>query len=347
MIVLKKNATEQDISQLISLLEKNGLGARVVEGKERTTVSMIGEGERDRDFVSRVESLQFVEEVKLVLKPYKLVSRDAHPDYNNGSLKTKVVEAGPLKIGGDYPFAIIAGPCALEDKVLTKEIAHAVKERGANGLRGGGYKPRTSPHSFQGYGEKALKWGREACDEAGLAFVTEADGVSHIGSVLEYSDMLQIGTRNMASYDLLKQIGKATMKSKHPILLKRGRGADLNEFLQAAEYLAYYGAHDNIVLCLRGIKSFETNTRATYDLGTLPDVQEETYLPVIVDPSHAAGKNKADILVKYARGAIAMGANGLIIEVHPNPVNAMVDAAQAASYEDLRRIVKFAKECPR
>jgi len=256
------------------------------------------------------------------MKKFKLTSKEHR--------EKTVVEVGGRKIGED--FVIIAGPCSVESREQILETAKFLKEVGADMLRGGAFKPRTSPYSFQGLGEEALKWLREAGDETGLPVVTEVLDTRHVDLVAKYADVLQIGARNMQNTPLLREVGKRKM----PVLLKRGFSSTIEEWLLAAEYIMLEG-NENVILCERGIRTFEPSTRFTLDISAVPVVKELSHLPVIVDPSHAAGKRS--LVIPLARAAAAVGADGIMVEVHPNPSEALSDGPQSLTFEDFRRLI--------
>jgi 3-deoxy-7-phosphoheptulonate synthase len=329
MIIMKTDATDEQVAGVVSEIKKCGLGADVSRGEFRTVIGLVGE-ETKADF-AHLATLAGVKEAMMVERPYKLISREY------GGEERFTVKVGNLEIGGDKPV-YMAGPCAVESKEQLFRIAEEVKKAGAHILRGGVFKPRSSVHYFQGLGSKgqeeateALKWMREAGDKFGMPVVTEVRGETQIDLVAEYVDILQIGARNMYDQDL---ITKAASKGK-PVLYKRHFGAGVEEFLSFAEYIAAEG-NKNIILCERGIvpvgkgKSF---TRYTLDLGAVPAIQKETFLPIIVDPSHAAGRR--DLIFNLSCASMAAGASGLMIEVHYNPSEALVDGQQMITPDEL------------
>ena len=339
MIVMKTGATPAQVEEVVSEIKRNGLRSDVSRGEFRTVIGIIGD-ERGIDF-ARLESLPGVKEVLRIETPYKLISREYNrlSDTGNGHYAVKV---GDVEIGGDEPV-YIAGPCSVESREQVFRIAEGVKNAGAHILRGGVFKPRTSVHSFQGLGaggqdeaREALSWLRDAGREFGMPTVTEVRGEGVVDMVSEYVDILQIGSRNMYDQDLLT---KAATKGK-PILFKRHFGASVEEFLSFAEYIAAEGNKD-IVLCERGIVPVgkgKSYTRYTLDLGAIPAIQKETFLPVMVDPSHAAGRR--DLIFSMSCAAIASGAAALMIEVHYNPAEALVDGQQAITPEELKETVQ-------
>jgi 3-deoxy-7-phosphoheptulonate synthase len=312
IIVLKPGATEQEIFKLTTRIRKLGLHPHVSRGKERTVIPVIG----DDRVLAQVPLLgyPFVEKVMPVLAPYKLVSRESRR-------ANTVVRTRGLVVGGRR-IALIAGPCSVESSVMILKIARAVKRAGAGALRGGAFKPRTSPYSFQGLGEEGLRYLAQARAVTGLAVVTEVLDTRHVELVARYADVLQVGARNMQNYELLKEVGMARL----PVLFKRGLSATLNEYLQAAEYILSRG-NDQVILCERGIRAVEDHTRNTFDLNAIPVLKELTHLPVIADPSQATGK--ASYVAAVSRGAIAAGADGLILEVHDHPEEAVSDGEQS------------------
>ena len=330
IIVLKPNATKKQVDHVIERIKALGLKPMVSKGTERTIIGVIGPEDALR--VQPLEVVPGVEKVMPVLKPYKLVSREFKPEASR-------VDVKGVTIGGDE-IVIMAGPCSVEGREMLLEIAKAVKHAGAQMLRGGAFKPRSSPYSFQGLGEEGLKYLREVADAIGLRVVTELLDVRDIQAVERYADMIQIGARNMQNFELLKEVGQ----SKKPVLLKRGLSATITEFLLAAEYILSQG-NFNVVLCERGIRTFETLTRFTLDLAAVPVIKTLSHLPVVVDPSHSTGS--WEYVLPMARAGIAAGADGLLIEVHPNPEVAKSDGPQsllpkkfAALVKEVRRVAK-------
>jgi 3-deoxy-7-phosphoheptulonate synthase len=313
MIVMKPTASEEEIAHVIARVESVGARAHLSQGDEVTVIGAIG----DREHVARLEleGAAGVAQVVPILKPYKLSSAQLR------SGEPSVFEIGGRKIGGDH-FALIAGPCTVESREQLLETAHVVKDAGAAMLRGGAYKPRTSPYAFQGLGQEGLRLLAEAKRETGLPIVTELMDVRDIEAVIEVADVVQIGARNMQNYTLLSEVGRAGI----PVLLKRGLSATLEELLLAAEYVLKEG-NDQVMLCERGIRTFETAYRYTLDLMAVPVLKQLTHLPVVVDPSHAAGKR--DLVTPLSLAAAAAGADGIIVEVHPNPEEAICDGPQA------------------
>ncbi len=312
IFVLKPGHTEQDLQHLIDRITEAGLKPHVSRGEERTIVGAIGD---DRKLIALpVETLPGVEKVVPILKPYKVVSRDFKKE-------DSIVKIGKVAFGGRQ-IQVIAGPCAVEGIDILRDIAGRVKALGATVLRGGAFKPRTSPYSFQGLGEEGLKYLAAVREETGLPVVTELMNIRHTELVDKYADAVQIGARNMQNFDLLKEVGKL----KKPIILKRGMSATILELLMSAEYIASEG-NINIILCERGIRTFETETRNTLDINAVPVLKGLTHLPVVVDPSHATGR--WDLVTPAALAGIAAGADGILVEVHTNPEKAVSDGNQS------------------
>ncbi|HSE34007.1 MAG TPA: 3-deoxy-7-phosphoheptulonate synthase [Pyrinomonadaceae bacterium] len=322
LIVMKTDATDGQIEAVIRVIEELGFKGHPMPGATRTAIGITGnQGAVDP---SHFENLPGVAEAIRVSKPYKLITLDLRPE------KT-IVRVGDATIGGDE-LAIIAGPCAIESRAQAFAIAEAVRRSGARFFRGGAYKPRTSPYAFQGLGEEGLRILADIRDAYGLKIVTEALDEPGVDLVEKYGDMIQIGARNMQNFSLLRRAGKARL----PVLLKRGLSATLDEWLLAAEYIMAEGNYQ-IVLCERGIRTFAQHTRNTLDLAAIPAVRRISHLPVIVDPSHGTGKNF--MVTPLARGGVAVGADGLIIEVHDQPEHALSDGAQALTLEQYEQLV--------
>jgi 3-deoxy-7-phosphoheptulonate synthase len=311
LIVMGATATSEQVDHVVARLEEAGCAALVTPGREATVIGAIGE--REMLATLPLEGYAGVEQVLPILKPYKLVSRELSPD-------PTVIEVRGRRIGDGY-FGFIAGPCTVETREQTLETARCVAAEGVTMLRGGAFKPRTSPYAFQGLGVEALHILAEARDETGLPLVTELMDPRDVEAVVEIADVIQIGARNMQNFNLLSEVGRAPK----PVLLKRGPSASIEELLMAAEYVVKEG-NAQVILCERGIKTFETSTRFTLDIGAIPVLKTETHLPVIVDPSHPAGRR--DLVLPLARAAVAAGADGIIVEVHPRPEEALCDAAQ-------------------
>jgi 3-deoxy-7-phosphoheptulonate synthase len=319
MIVMKPTASEEEIAHVVARVESVGARAHISKGEEVTVIGAIG----DREHVQRLEleGAPGVAQVVPILKPYKLSSSQLRP-----SGERSVFEIGGRRIGGGN-FALIAGPCTVESREQLLETARAVKDGGASMLRGGAYKPRTSPYAFQGLGQEGLRLLAEAKAETGLPVVTELMDVRDIEAVAEVADVVQVGARNMQNYTLLSEIGRSGL----PVLLKRGPAATLEELLMAAEYVLKEG-NEQVILCERGIRTFETAYRYTLDLMAVPVLQRLSHLPVVVDPSHAAGRR--DLVGPLSLAAAAVGADGIIVEVHPNPEEAICDGPQQLRLED-------------
>lgn len=321
IIVLKRNSSENQISHMVRKVESMGLKAHVIHGTERTVIAAIGE---KRDSEQRtLESCPEVDRVVPILAPYKVASLETKAE-------PTVVTAGDLKIGGGQ-VGLIAGPCSVESEEQIMSVARMVQQAGAKGLRGGAFKPRTSPYAFQGMKEEGLQLLAAARAETGLAVVTEVMSPEQVPLVAKYADVLQIGARNMQNYHLLQAVGE----TDKPVLLKRGPAATMDEFLLAAEYILDQG-NQQVALCERGIRTFESHTRFTLPLASVPYLHERTHLPVVIDPSHGTGI--ASLVAPMAAAAVAAGADGLIIEVHPDPPSALSDGAQSltpAAFEQL------------
>jgi 3-deoxy-7-phosphoheptulonate synthase len=313
MIVMKPNATQEEIEHVLARVRSVGARAHISRGEEVTVIGAIG----DREHVARLglEGAPGVSQVVPILKPYKLSSAQLR------SGERSVFEIGGRRIGGDH-FALIAGPCTVESREQVMETARVVKDAGAAMFRGGAYKPRTSPYAFQGLGQEGLRLLAEAKELYGMPIVTELMDVRDLEAVLEVADVLQIGARNMQNYPLLAEIGR----SGCPVLLKRGLSSTLEELLMAAEYILKEG-NEKVILCERGIRTFETAYRFTLDLMAVPVLKQLSHLPVVVDPSHAAGRR--DLVEPLSLAAAAVGADGIIVEVHPNPEEAICDGPQA------------------
>lgn len=312
IIVLRPDATKKQIDHIIDKVKKLGLKPMVSRGVERTIIGVIGEEDILR--VQPLEAFAGVEKVMPILKPYKLVSREFKSE-------DSVINVDGVKIGG-RKLTVMAGPCSVENLEMLLDIGKRVKRAGASILRGGAFKPRSSPYSFQGLGEKGLKFLKDVKKETGLKIVTEVMDTRDVRMVEKYADILQVGARNMQNFNLLKEVGL----SKKPVLLKRGMSATVKEFLMSAEYVLAAG-NFNCILCERGIRTFEDATRFTLDLNAVPLIKQLSHLPVIVDPSHGTGK--WDLVAPMAKAAIAAGADGLMIEVHPNPEEALSDGEQS------------------
>ncbi len=323
IIVLKPRTKQQEIDKVINLIKSKGLDTHIVQGTEMTVIGCIGD-------TTRIDSKLFevnphVDKVMHVQEPYKLANRAFHPE-------DSIVDVSGVKVGGDH-LAMIAGPCSVESTDQVLEIARAAKASGANLLRGGAFKPRTSPYSFQGLGLEGLDILCEVKKEVGLPIVTELMSPDYLDIFNEKVDLIQIGARNMQNFDLLKQLGQLD----RPILLKRGLNATYEEWIMSAEYIMASG-NENVILCERGIRTFETYTRNTLDLQSIPVLRRLTHLPVIVDPSHAGGKWW--LVESMSRAAVAAGADGLMIEVHNNPECALCDGAQSLKPKKYDELIK-------
>lgn len=335
LIVMKSDATREDIDRVVQIIEKLGFRAHALPGESRTAIGVTGnKGSVDP---AHFENLKGVADAIRVTKPYKLISKDLRPEQS-------VIKVGNSSIGGG-DLAIIAGPCAVENAEQVFSVAKAVAKSGVKFFRGGAFKPRTSPYAFQGMGEDGLKILSDVRDQYGLNIVTEAMDERGIDLVEKYGDCIQIGARNMQNFSLLKYAGQA----KKPVLLKRGLSATLDEFLLAAEYIMAEGNYD-VILCERGIRTFADHARNTMDLSIVPAIQRITHLPVIVDPSHGTGHNY--MVNPMARAGVAVGADGLIIEVHSRPEEALCDGAQALTplqyldlVEQVTKIHEVVAEC--
>jgi 3-deoxy-7-phosphoheptulonate synthase len=325
-------AGKKQIDSVIKAIERLGFAAAPIPGSERTAIGVLG----NKGYVddATVRDLPGVQEVIHVSKPYKLVSRDFHP-------KNTIVKVAGLEIGAGRRPVVMAGPCAVESEDQIVKTARAVKAAGADMLRGGAFKPRTGPHTFQGLREEGLKLLALASRETGLPFVTEVISPETVGLVADYAHMLQVGARNMQNFELLRELGKI----RKPVLLKRGMSATIEEFLAAAEYILAEG-NPSVILCERGIRTFETATRNTLDLAVVPLIKELSHLPIVVDPSHATGRRS--LVAPMVKAALVAGANGVMVEVHPEPEKALSDGPQSLTIagferlmEDVGRLLEF------
>lgn len=327
--ILKQGTTPEQTKHLVNWLKQQNLDVHMSEGKEVTILGLVGDTSRvDMDLLS---SLEIVESVKRVSEPFKQANRKFHP-------ADTIVQAGSARIGGGY-FAMIAGPCSVESEEQIVEVARAVKQSGATMLRGGAFKPRTSPYAFQGMGAKGIELLLTAKQDTGLPIVTEIMNINTLDLFADV-DVIQVGARNMQNFDLLKELGKCSK----PILLKRGLSSTLQELLMSAEYIMSEG-NQNVILCERGIRTFETATRNTLDLSAVTVLHELSHLPVVVDPSHATGK--ASLVASMACAAAACNADGLMIEVHNNPSHALCDGAQSLTpdrFDEVARKVSRIRE---
>ncbi|MCD6405140.1 MAG: 3-deoxy-7-phosphoheptulonate synthase [Planctomycetes bacterium] len=322
IIVMKPGATRDEIDHVMEKIESIGLVSHPIFGTRRTVIAAIGD-KHGRN-LDDIEAASGVERVVPILAPYKMASLEVHEE--KSTVKVNGFAFGGKKIG------VIAGPCTIEDEKTTVETAEFVKSVGAVALRGGAYKPRTSPYSFQGLEELGLKYLAKAREKTGLAVVTEVISAKYVGLVSKYADVLQIGARNMQNFLLLKAVGD----QEKPVLLKRGMSATLDEFLFAAEYILSRG-NQNVILCERGIRTFENHTRNTVSIATIPSLRLRTHLPVIVDPSHSTGHS--NLVSPVSMAAVAAGADGIIVEVHPRPEEALVDGAQSLDFPAFEKMM--------
>ncbi|MFH1761008.1 MAG: 3-deoxy-7-phosphoheptulonate synthase [bacterium] len=322
IIVMKSGAARNDINNVIAKIEEFGYKSHPIIGTDRTVVAAVGDA-RDKARLSALSSMKGVESVMPILRPFKLASIETR--------KRTRIKIGKISIGGEK-LCIMAGPCSVESEEQIINTAKAVKRAGAHMLRGGAYKPRTSPYSFQGLAEEGLKFLDLARKETGLYIVTEVMNPREIDLVAKYADMLQIGARNTQNFSLLKEIGRVQM----PVLLKRGLATTIDELLMAAEYIMSEGNYQ-VVLCERGIRTFETATRNTFDVSAIPVLKMLSHLPVIADPSHSGGRR--ELVAPLSKAAVAAGADGLIIEVHPNPERAYSDGEQSLPPEQFKKLM--------
>jgi 3-deoxy-7-phosphoheptulonate synthase len=323
LIVMNHKAGPKQIEAVTRAVEAMGLTAAPIPGSERTAIGVLG----NKGYVddTNIRDLPGVQEVIHVSKPYKLVSRDFHP-------RATIVKVGGVEIGEGKRPVVVAGPCAVESEEQILKTARAVKKAGADLLRGGAFKPRTGPHTFQGLREEGLKLLALAREATGLPIVTEVMSPDSVGIVAEYADLLQVGARNMQNFDLLRELGRI----HKPVLLKRGMSATIEEFLAAAEYVLAEGNHQ-VILCERGIRTFETATRNTLDLAVVPLVKELSHLPVMVDPSHATGKRS--LVAPMSKAALVAGAHGILVEVHPEPEKALSDGPQSLTFAGFDKLM--------
>ena len=327
IIVLKVGYTEAELNEILEFLQVRGLKVNVSHGKQMCVIGVIG----DVTIIDPDEILaySYVEKVMNVSEPYKKANRLFHP-------ADTIVDVNGSKVGGSF-LGIMAGPCSVESEEQIVEVAKAVKASGANFLRGGAFKPRTSPYSFQGLELQGLELLKIAKQETGLPIVTELMSTDYLDRFVEDVDVIQIGARNMQNFNLLKEVGK----TKTPVLLKRGMSSTIEEWLMSAEYIMA-GGNENVILCERGIRTFETATRNTLDLSAVPVIKEKSHLPIIIDPSHATGKR--DLVEPLAKAAMAVGADGLMIEVHNNPAKALCDGKQSIKPDKFDEIMKVVKK---
>jgi 3-deoxy-7-phosphoheptulonate synthase len=325
IVVMKAGSQDKEIDVVMDRLHALGLQGHLSKGVERTVIGVVGVTSAMPDLRERLELVPGVAEVVPISKPFKLSSREFEPD-------NTVIDVGGVKIGGNE-LVVMAGPCAAETREQVMSTARAVKAAGARILRGGAFKPSTSPYSFRGLGEEGLKLLAEAKEETGLPLITEVLTPQDVELVVKYADILQVGARNMQNFILLDEVGQA----KKPVMLKRGLSATIQEWLLAAEYILAQG-NRQLILCERGIRTFETYTRNTMDVSAIPIVHKETHLPIIADPSHGTGK--WDLVMPLALASVAAGADGLMIEVHPTPDTALKDGAQSLTFEHFGELMK-------
>ena len=330
VVIMNADATQADIEGVISAIEEKGLEAKVMEGAHQKIVGVIGD--KTKLAATPLDAMHGVETTVAISKSYKLASREFHP-------ASTVVDIRGIKIGDGTPV-VMAGPCAVESREQLLETAQLVKEGGAQFIRGGAYKPRTSPYAFQGLEEEGLKYLAEAREKTGLAVVTEVTVVEAVDTVAAYADLLQVGARNMQNFGLLKAVGRAGK----PVMLKRGLAATIDEWLNAAEYIMNEG-NPNVILCERGIRTYETYTRNTFDISAIPAIKHLSHLPIIADPSHGTGKWR--MIKPVSLASIAAGADGLIIEVHPNPARALSDGPQSLTPENYRDLMASVQKLSR
>jgi 3-deoxy-7-phosphoheptulonate synthase len=323
IILMKKNATQEQIDQVTEWIQSVGYKPHLSQGVERTLIGAIGD-DRGKAHLKSAAFLPGVEKVVPILKPYKLTGREFKE-------QNTVIRIGDVAVGGGE-FTVMAGPCSVESEEQLMETGYVVKKAGAKVLRGGAFKPRTSPYSFQGMEEEGLKLLRKVGDKVGMPVVTEVMNTMDVDMVEEYSDVLQIGARSVQNFALLKKVGHC----RKPVLLKRGMSTTIEELLMSAEYIVSEG-NDQVILCERGIRTFETATRNTLDISAVPVLKELSHLPVIIDPSHSAGYSR--YVIPLTRAAVAVGADGVIVEVHPQPEKALVDGPQSLRPEQFYRLM--------
>lgn len=324
IVIMKPGATKEQVSKVITRVKKEGLDVQLNEGQDQVVIGVLGDTRGIQDVA--FNSYDGVENTVKISKPYKLTSREFHP-------QDTVVDVNGVKIGGKEDFVAMAGPCSIEGLDQIRECARMAKAGGAKVLRGGAYKPRTSPYAFQGLEEEGLKYIRQAADENGMQVITEVMDEAHIEVVAAYSDILQIGARNMQNYRLLEAVGK----TGKPIGLKRGISGTIDEWMNAAEYIAVQG-NNNVIFIERGIRTYETATRNTFDLSAVPLVKKLSHFPIIVDPSHGTGI--WDLVSPMARAGVAAGADGMIVEIHPDPAVAWSDGPQSLNEKTYTKMMK-------
>ena len=330
VVIMNADATQADIEGVIQAIEEKGLEAKVMEGAHQKIVGVIGD--KTKLAATPLDAMHGVETTVAISKSYKLASREFHP-------AATVVDIRGIKIGDGTPV-VMAGPCAVESREQLLETAEIIKEGGAQFIRGGAYKPRTSPYAFQGLEEEGLKYLAEARERTGLAVVTEVTVVEAVDTVAAYADLLQVGARNMQNFGLLRAVGRAGK----PVMLKRGLAATIDEWLNAAEYIMNEG-NPNVILCERGIRTYETYTRNTFDVSAIPAIKHLSHLPIIADPSHGTGKWR--MIKPVSLASIAAGADGLIIEVHPNPARALSDGPQSLTPQNYRNLMASVQKLSR
>ena len=330
VVIMNADATQADIEGVIQAIEEKGLEAKVMEGAHQKIVGVIGD--KTKLAATPLDAMHGVETTVAISKSYKLASREFHP-------AATVVDIRGIKIGDGTPV-VMAGPCAVESREQLLETAEIIKEGGAQFIRGGAYKPRTSPYAFQGLEEEGLKYLAKAREKTGLAVVTEVTVVEAVDTVAAYADLLQVGARNMQNFGLLRAVGRAGK----PVMLKRGLAATIDEWLNAAEYIMNEG-NPNVILCERGIRTYETYTRNTFDVSAIPAIKHLSHLPIIADPSHGTGKWR--MIKPVSLASIAAGADGLIIEVHPNPARALSDGPQSLTPENYRNLMASVQKLSR
>jgi 3-deoxy-7-phosphoheptulonate synthase len=324
IISMRRKATREEIDEVVGIIQDSGYKVHSIQGEERVVIGAVGVGDVTACLES-LEAMPAVEKAVRISAPYKFVSREFHPGRS-------VIQAGGVAIGGDE-FIVMAGPCSVESERQIMETARLAAAEGARLLRGGAFKPRTSPYDFQGLEEEGLKLLAAARRETGLAVVTEVMSDADVPLIAAYADLIQVGARNMQNFALLKALGRCGK----PVLLKRGMSSTIKELLMSAEYIVAHGNND-VVLCERGIRTFETATRNTFDIAAVPVLRELTHLPVVLDPSHAAGKRS--LVPPLCRAAAAVGADGIIIEIHPNPAKAVSDGAQSLDPTQFRAMMR-------
>jgi len=323
LIVMNHNATQSEVDVVVKVVQEMGFRAEPIPGSERTAIGVLG----NHGYVDDTNILELpgVQRVIHVSKPYKLVSRDFHPE-------NTIVDVAGVKVGQGCRPVMVAGPCAVESEEQIIKTALFVRKVGADMLRGGAFKPRTGPHTFQGLREEGLKLLSKAGRESGLPIVTEIMSPDNVGLVAEYADLLQVGARNMQNFDLLRELGKI----RKPVLLKRGMSATVEEFLAAAEYILAEG-NEQVILCERGIRTYETATRNTLDLSVVPLIKEMSHLPIMVDPSHATGKRS--LVPPMTLASLVSGADGVLVEVHPEPEKALSDGPQSLTFQGFEHLM--------